>query len=73
MNLPYMERVESSNVSSLGYDDSSERLFIKFNSGAIYVYYDVPIEEYNNLLTASSIGSYVWTNIRDRYTYENIS
>lgn len=73
MDLPYMEQVISSNVSSVGYDDLSGTLFIEFSNGSIYEYYDVPRFEYVNLLNAPSVGSYIWSNIRDVYAYEEHS
>lgn len=64
-----MERqhVSSSNISSIGYDSSSSVLEIEFLSGGIYQYFGVPETEYNNLMNASSIGSYFAQNIKDKY------
>ena len=72
MGIPAMESVSSSNVSSVGYEYSENALYVEFNSGAIYKYYDVPEHEYEQLLNASSIGSYLWSHIRDIYSYEQI-
>ena len=70
--MPYMESVSSSNVSSIGYEYSENVLYVEFNNGAIYKYYYVPEYEYEQLLNASSVGSYLWSNIRDIYEYEKI-
>ena len=64
-----MNEVTSTFIYSLGYGDGN--LVIKFrNDGAIYVYYDVPEEVYNELLSAESIGSYFNDNIKGIYQYE---
>lgn len=72
MDVPYMESVSSSNVSSIGYEYSKNILYVEFNNSAIYRYYDVPQNEYEQLLSASSIGSYLWNNISGVYNYEQI-
>ena len=64
-----MNDVSSSYLYSLGYGDGN--LVAKFrNNGAIYVYYNVPEETYNELLNAESIGSYFNNNIKGSYEYE---
>ena len=72
MGIPYMESVSSSNVASVGYEHSENALYVEFNNGAIYKYYDVPKYEYEQLLSASSVGSYIWSNIRGAYSYEQV-
>jgi hypothetical protein len=64
-----MERVNviSSNINSVGYEESSNTLEIEFKSGSIYQYSNIPQEVYNELLQASSIGRYFIRNIRDTY------
>ena len=67
-----MERqsVNSSNLSSVGYDASTETLEIEFKNGTIYTYSNVPQFEYDRLMEAGSHGSYFSANIRNRYPYE---
>ena len=72
MSIPYMESVSSSNVSSVGYNYSENTLYIEFKTGAIYKYYDVPEHVYLQLLSVSSVGSYIWSDIRSIYAYEQI-
>jgi hypothetical protein len=64
-----MERVNvvSSNINSVGYEESSNTLEIEFKSGSVYQYFNVPQEVYNELLQDSSIGRYFIRNIRDTY------
>jgi len=70
-----MERipVESSNISSIGYDEENEILEIEFHSGSVYQYYDVPFEVYDELMNADSHGSYFYHNIRNGgYSYTRV-
>jgi hypothetical protein len=57
------EPVESSMIASVGYDPETKVLEVEFNSGMVYAYYDVPQEEYDGLMAASSKGSYMNGNI----------
>jgi len=62
-----MQRVSSSNLSEVGYDKVSCTLIIKFHSGAVYEYYNVPENIYINLMKASSKGTYADQNIYKKY------
>jgi hypothetical protein len=65
----YRESVSSSNLAAVGYDANSEILEIEFNHGGVYQYYDVPVSEYEALMSASSHGTYFAANIRNNYSY----
>lgn len=60
-----MIQVESSNIAAIGYDEESDTLYIEFNSGKTYTYQDVPIELFNGLEMAESVGGYFHANIRN--------
>ena len=64
-----MERVQvgSTNIRSVGYDPGSSTLEVEFNSGSIYQYLNVPKDEYEGLMSASSKGRYFNTNIKGEY------
>lgn len=64
--------VESSNVESIGYDEGTQTLRIKFLSGATYDYKNVLAMEYEQLKNAPSIGSYLNRNIKGNYAYEKV-
>lgn len=64
--------VVSSNVESIGYDESTQRLRVKFLTGAIYEYRNFPIMEFEQLKNASSVGSYLNRNIAKNYPYEKV-
>ncbi|TZE80651.1 KTSC domain-containing protein [Calorimonas adulescens] len=62
-----MERqnVQSSNLRSIGYDQTTQTLEIEFNNGGIYQYYNVPQIIYEGLLNASSHGKFFHQYIKD--------
>ncbi|RJP47510.1 MAG: KTSC domain-containing protein [Desulfobacteraceae bacterium] len=61
--------VQSSNVASVGYDSDSLTLEVEFTNGTVYQYFDVPTLEYENLIIAESVGSYLNQNIKYNYRY----
>lgn len=60
-----MISVTSTDISSVGYDGNT--MHIRFNSGGLYAYYNVPSSVYNGLMGASSKGKYFHANIKGRY------
>lgn len=62
--------VSSSNISSIGYEGTT--LYVRFNSGALYAYYNVPPTAYNGLMSASSHGKYLAAYIKGSYNYQQI-
>jgi hypothetical protein len=72
MNYPQMQPVSSSNVAELGYDDVNLIVYVRFLNGSVYTYKGVPQSEYQGLLNAPSIGSYLHRNYKNVYPYERI-
>lgn len=62
--------VSSSNIHSIGYEGTT--LYVLFNSGGLYEYYDVPYSVYSSLMSASSHGSYLAAHIKGHYRYKRI-
>lgn len=62
-----MYPVSSSNIDEIGYDATTSTLYIKFKNNRLYSYDNVPESVYDNLKSASSVGSYFHQNIRDVY------
>jgi len=62
-----MVPVDSSNLAAVGYDESASILYITFNNGWRYMYFDVPSEIYRGLLNASSKGKYHHAYIKNAY------
>ena len=66
--------VSSSNLAAVGYDENKYQLYVAFLDGSIYVYYSVPPEEFQSLMTAwDSHGEYFYENIRLIYSYERVA
>ncbi len=67
-----MIEVQSSNIESIGYDETEQEAYVKFLNGSVYVYRDVPLHEYDGLREAPSVGSYLNRNFKNVYAYERI-
>ncbi|WP_182101836.1 KTSC domain-containing protein [Niallia taxi] len=63
-----MQPVASSNLISVGYDDTANTLYIQFHNGT-YKYYNVPYIVYRSLMDAPSKGEYHSAFIKNRYQY----
>lgn len=66
------QAVKSSNLKSVGYDQSTNILEIEFLSGGIYQYFKVPNQIYLALMKATSKGSYFHKNIKNAYEYNRV-
>lgn len=64
--------VSSSNIASVGYDPDSSTLEIEFNNGAVYQYFDVNENVYNELIHATSVGGYLAANIKGKYRFSRV-
>jgi hypothetical protein len=72
MNYPQMTPVSSSNVAELGYDSDNQVVYVRFLDNRLYIYKGVSQVEYDGLLNAPSIGSYLHRNFKNVYAYERI-
>ncbi len=72
MATPEMHSVSSSNVSAVGYDADSQTVYVQFLDGSLYAYKGVTEHEFENLRTASSVGSYLNRNYKNIYPYERV-
>lgn len=64
--------VESSVFWAVAYDEGEHSLYLKFRSGEVYRYFDVPVQRYEALLAADSKGRYFRDNILGRFAYERM-
>ncbi len=58
------QKIESSNITSIGYDLPTLTLEIKFKNKAIYQYWPIGRYTYDSLMKAKSIGGYFSREIR---------
>ena len=64
------EKVKSSNVKSVGYDEIKKIMEVEFMSGDIYQYLNVPVEVFVAVVTAPSIGSAIHKMLRNKYDFK---
>lgn len=69
----YRKNVISSNIESVGYDVDRHILEVEFKGGGIYQYLNVPGHEYESLMSAPSLGSYLSNHIKDRYICNKVN
>lgn len=66
------QRVTSRHLTSVAYDPNSSTLEIAFKSGATYRYQNVPAKVHEDLMKATSKGSFFDARIRMSYKYQKI-
>ena len=64
--------VSSSNLASIGYDSTAQVLEVEFINRAIYQYYNVPSNMYEELKRAGSKGKFFHQYIRNAYAYSRV-
>ncbi len=69
-----MERkfVQSSNVISIGYQETAQTLEVEFKGGSVYQYYNVPKTIYDQLMQAPSKGQFLAHQIKDRFPFARV-
>jgi len=65
-------RVESSIFRGAVYDEGKQELYLRFHSGEVYRYFDVPERKYQEFLAADSKGGYFRQNILGQFAYERM-
>jgi hypothetical protein len=68
-----MIAVSSSNVVAIGYDENNETVHVQFMNGSEYTYDGVPFNEFDALLNAPSVGSYLHRNYKHIYPYQKVA
>lgn len=72
MAYPEMQQVSSSNIAEIGYNATDQIVYVRFLNNSLYIYKGVPQMEYDGLLNAPSLGSYLHRNFKGVYPYERI-
>jgi len=65
--------VQSEMLRLVGYDAREHVLEVVFNTGDRYQYKEVPVSEYEGLMSAESIGQYMHKHIIGHYDYERVN
>jgi len=65
--------VDSTNIASIGYKKTEKVLEVRFKSGIVYQYKDVPLDIYEDFQSAESKGSFFFKRVRNGgYSYTKI-
>lgn len=67
--MPEMIYVDSSNIEAIGYDDDAQELHVQFLGGRYYIYHDVPRNIFDELMNASSKGSFLNREVKSAYRF----
>ena len=65
--------LESTLLASILYDPLRRHLEVVFRSGERYLYFQVPLHCYQQLLEADSKGAYFNHNIRNHFPFQHLS
>ena len=68
-----LNKVNSSSINLLGYDEKSKTLRVQFKEGRMYDYYGVPKSKYLSAFIAESMGAYINTEIKPNYRFSEVS
>ncbi|MFP2961402.1 KTSC domain-containing protein [Myxococcus sp. 1LA] len=66
------EPVESSNITSVGYDALTQTLEVEFHGNRVYQYDQVPASIHAGFLAAPSKGSYFASHIKGWFKFNRI-
>ena len=64
--------VDSTNVEAIGHDPLAQELYVRFVKGPTYVYHGVPEDVYQELMAATSKGSYLNRIIKPNYQFTKL-
>jgi hypothetical protein len=67
-----INRVKSSNIAGLGYDEHTQTLAVQFSNGGTYHYHDVALTDFHALAGADSIGGHFSKHIRGTFKHTPI-
>ncbi len=67
-----MQRVESSWIASIGYEDDEEEVFIELIEGGAYAYMGVPSRVWRDFLAAASKGTFVNEVLKPGYRFREL-
>ena len=65
--------VESKMFTSAAHDAEKQILYLRFQSGDVYRYFDFHAADYRAFLSAESRGRFFLAHIRDRFRYERMA
>ena len=70
--MEHFTSFQSGNIARISYEKSSSTLEIEFHSGAVYQYFDIPLNIYQEFMGAGSKGQYFAAHIKGYYRYVKV-
>ncbi len=68
------EPVKSTAIKSIGYNEDKQILEVEIlETGRVYKYFNVPLEEYMDFMEAKSLGEYYNRVIKEKYEYRELT
>ena len=68
------EPVDSTAIKSIGYNEDKQLLEVEIlETGRVYQYHDVPLEEYFDFMDAKSLGEYYNRVIKENYGFREMA
>jgi len=68
------EPVDSTAIKSIGYNEDKQLLEVEIlETGRVYQYHDVPLEEYFDFMDAKSLEEYYNRVIRENYGFKEMA
>lgn len=64
-----MNMAKSTQMSEHGYDPKTKTLAVRFKSGGLYHYHNVPPEVYDEMQKAPSLGRFLHGTIKGRFAH----
>jgi hypothetical protein len=64
------QKVTSSDIASVGFDEATGTLEIEFHATGLYRYFSVPKSVFDDLLTTPSPGKYFLQHIKGKFAWE---
>lgn len=71
-NKIVVQPVNSSNISTIGYNPNNKKLIILFKRGTIYRYENVNLETFFKMILAESVGKAFHEYINNKYTFTRL-
>lgn len=66
------QKVKSSNIESIGYDEKEKTLEVEFINTGVYQFLNVPKETYEAFIKSESIGHFFAVYIKKQYIFKKI-
>ena len=67
-----LSSVKSSNVKAVGYSKNTGILGVQYPDDSLYLYANVPETIFDELQAATSVGSFLAKNVKDKFLFDKV-